>query len=199
MTSGVLDQLIAEYDDYFSVEHAININVTLPDNLTGLPDEETFLTLIPAPFLLNNEVSTLNHSALRSLYQLDNLAEELTSYLQQQAKKIDLMMNYILRHHDDPACRFQTFSFGGSGCSYLSATPLEPLQVVELKLFLENNQGSIFCYSQVLSCEKTEQLYQIKLVYKCIREEDRELIIRASLQQQSRQLKRKALERQQQS
>ncbi|MDX3775175.1 PilZ domain-containing protein [Chromatiaceae bacterium AAb-1] len=197
MNQQQLTDLADEYNDYFSVNHTLSINVRLLGDADTLPPPEHFADAIPEPFLLSSELEQLNHSALRPLNRLGELAEELSLYLQQQARKIDLLMHYLLKQHDMPEHRYQTLSFGGSGCSYLAKTPLQPTQVVEIKLFLDNNEGAVFCYGQVVSCEKEAELWQIKVVFRRIRDEDRELIVRASLHQQSRQLKLRAEQRQQ--
>jgi len=197
MSELTLQQLFEAYQDYFSVEHSISLNVKAING--PLPGLSELQNAIPPPFLLASDVNSLNSSALRSLNRLGELAEELANYLQQQARKVDLLLHYVLKQQDDTAQRFITQSYSGSGCCYLSETQLAPLQVVEIKLFLANNDGAVFCYGQVLSCEPIDDRWQIKLVFSCIREEDRELIVRASLHQQSRLLKQKAEQRQQQT
>lgn len=197
MSDLTIQQLAEAYQDYFSVEHSISINVQPVD--APLPDQQALLSAIPAPFMLATDVNSLNSSALRSLNRLGELADELANYLQQQARKIDLLLHYVLRQQDDASSRFSTLSFGGSGCSYIASAPLQPLQVVEVKLFLDNNEGAVFCYGQVLSCQPHAGGYLVQLVFSRIREEDRELLVRASLHQQSRLLKQKAEQRQQAS
>jgi hypothetical protein len=197
MSELTLQQLAEAYQDYFSVEHSISVNVKAIDG--ALPTQATLAAAIPPPFLLASDVNSLNSSALRSLNRLGELAEELANYLHQQAKKVDLLLHYVLQQQDETTQRYKTQSYSGSGCCYLADTALAPLQVVEIKLFLSNNDGAVFCYGQVLSCEQTDDKWQTKLVFSCIRDEDRELIVRASLHQQSRLLKQKAEQRQQQT
>ena len=197
MSELTIQQLADAYQDYFSVEHSISINVRPIDG--PLPDMPALLSAIPAPFLLAADVNGLNSAALRSLNRLGELADELANYLQQQAKKIDMLLHYVLRQQDEAAGRYTTVSFGGSGCSYIASTALSPLQVVEIKLFLDNNDGAVFCYGQVLSCQQHNNGFLLQVVFSSIREEDRELLVRASLHQQSRLLKQKAEQRQQAS
>lgn len=190
MSELTVQQLADAYQDYFSVEHGISINVK---PVTGpLPDQASLAAAIPPAFLLASDAGSLNTSALRSLHRLGDMAEELANYLQQQARKIDLLLHYVLRQQDDTTQRFVSQSYGGSGCCYLADAPLDVLQIVELKLFLDNNDGAVFCYGQVLHCEPQAEKWQIKVVFACIRDEDRELIVRASLHQQSRLLKQHA-------
>ncbi|KUM53657.1 PilZ domain-containing protein [Rheinheimera sp. EpRS3] len=196
MSDFTLQQLDDAYQDYFSIEHAISINARPLD--IALPDAAALQNAIPAPFLMASEASNLNNSALRSLNRLGELAEELALYLQQQARKIDLLLQYVLQQQDSNSQRYSTLSYGGSGCSFLADIALQPMQVLELKIFLDNNDGAVFCYGQVLSSEPADGQWQIKVVFNRIREEDRELIVRASLHQQSRLLKQKAEQRQRQ-
>lgn len=188
-----LDQLTTDFQQYFKVEHAIVINVVSKDG--PLPDEATFLAAIPEPFLLAGNIGQLNLNALRSLQRLGELAEELANYLQQQAKKLDLLLHYVLQQQDTVAHRFFTKSYGGAGLSFASESPFTALQVVEVKLFLAENAGAVYCYGQILSCEPADNGYLVNVVFRQIREEDRELLVRASLQQQARQLKLKAEQR----
>ena len=197
MSELTLTQLAEAYQDYFSVEHSISLNIRPIDG--DLPDEAALQKAIPAPFLLAADANSLNSSALRSLHRLGELADELANYLQQQARKIDLLLHYVLKQQDDTSQRFTTVHYGGSGFCFLADSPFNPLQVVEIKLFLDNNDGAVFCYGQVLSAEAAADKWQIKVVFSRIRDEDRELIVRASLHQQSRLLKQKAEQRQQQA
>ena len=107
------------------------------------------------------------------------------------------MMRYILLQQDDAAHRYQTLSYGGSALNYLSQSALEPGTLLEVKLFLDESEGAVFALAVVTACEAWQEQYLIKTAFFRIREQDREVIVRASLHQQSRQLKLKAQLRQQ--
>ncbi len=190
----LLQSLTDAYHDYFSVEHEITVNCK---PLAGtLPSEQDFIASIPEPFLLAGEMGSLNMSALRSLNRIGELADELANYLQQQARKIDLLLHYVLRQQDSSEHRQLTLSYGGAGLCWQSQHPLDLLSLVELKVFLADNEGAIYCLAQVISSEQIGDGWQIKVVFRRIRDQDRELIVRSSLHQQSRQLKHKAAQRQ---
>ncbi|KKO44276.1 hypothetical protein WG68_16705 [Arsukibacterium ikkense] len=190
----ILQSLTDAYHDYFSVEHEITVNCQPLPGL--LPAEAEFIASIPEPFLVAGEMGALNMSALRSLNRIGELAEELANYLQQQARKIDLLLHYVLRQQDSAEHRQRTLSYGGAGLCLQSPQPFEVLALVELKVFLAENEGAVYCLGQVISAEQTADNWQIKVVFRRIRDQDRELIVRASLHQQSRQLKQKAAQRQ---
>lgn len=190
----ILQSLTDAYNDYFSVEHDITVNCKVYSN--ALPSEQEFIASIPEPFLLAGEMGSLNMSALRSLNRIGELADELANYLQQQARKIDLLLHYVLQQQDSAEHRQFTLSYGGAGLCLHSQQAIPSLSLVELKLFLAENEGAIYCLGQVISAEQTDAGWQIKVVFRRIRDQDRELIVRASLHQQSRQLKQKAAQRQ---
>lgn len=188
-----------QYHDYFVIEHRIHANIRPLEG--AVPDADQFLKMIPEPFLMAGELAALDRSALKPLAKLGEMAEELALYLRAQAKKIDIMMRYILMQQDDPTHRCYTHSYGGSALCYYSNVALQPLQLIEVKLFLEQSDGAVYCLAQVISCETADSQsadghYLIKATLCQSRDEDRELIVRASLHQQSRQLKRKAEMRQ---
>jgi hypothetical protein len=190
----ILQSLTDAYNDYFSVEHDITVNCKMFSG--SLPSEPDFLASIPEPFLLAGEMGELNMSALRSLNRIGELADQLANYLQQQARKIDLLLHYVLRQQDSEAHRQYTLSYGGAGLCLQSDSPIEVLALVELKVFLAENEGAVYCLGQVISAEPAAEGWQIKVVFRRIRDQDRELIVRASLHQQSRQLKHKVAQRQ---
>lgn len=193
MEPSQLNLLKDQYNDYFIIEHDIRINVK-PFN-DEEPDDHGFERLIPEPFLMAGEQVMLEQSALKSLNRLGDLAEELAVYLRIQARKIDSMMRYILLQQDDPECRTFSHSYGGSALCFDSDSAYEEGDLLEVKMFLEHNDGAVYTLARVIGVEPVSDKFRIRATYTRIREQDRELIVRASLHQQSRQLKRKAEQR----
>jgi|GEM_PF-86527 len=211
MDKAQLEQLRVQYHDYFSVEQSVQANIRpLPQ---PLPNEDDFLLMIPEPFLMASEQAVLDRSALKALSKLGELAEELAAYLKTQAKKLDMMMRYVLMQQDDVNYRQHTHSFGGSALNFLTTAPLPEGQTLEIKLFLNGADGAVYFLATVLDNEPYQAAttdtaaqplaagvptYLVRAAVSRIRDEDREVLVRASLHEQSRQLKRKALEREQQ-
>lgn len=207
------------FNEYFTIEQDVNVNVIPMEKDFLLPNFDQFIRDMPYSFRLASEVSTLEASSIRPLRNLGSIGDELVEFLKAQSRKIDLIMSYILTMEDEDQNRLVTKSFGGGGVSVISETALPVGQVAQLKLFLTEEASAIFCYGEVVKVEKLEaeqvetekvevkqesnttdvqadvesgDKYLISLYYARIREEDRELIVRASLHQQSKQLKRKA-------
>lgn len=228
MDQSQLELLRAQYHDYFAVEQSVLANIRPLSQ--ALPDEHSFLTMIPEPFLMASEQAVLDRSALKSLTKLGDFAEELALYLRAQAKKLDMMMRYVLIQQDDPTYRQHTLSFGGSALNFISANNMTIGQTLEVKLFLSGSDGAVYFLATVLQSElmplsndqsadtsatadteadtstdvRTAQAtetnnttqFMVQAVVSRIRDEDRETLVRASLHEQSRQLKRKAQQRQ---
>lgn len=206
MDQSQLELLRAQYHDYFAIEQAIVANIK--PLAQPLPGEDAFLLMIPEPFLMASEQAVLDRSALKSLAKLGDLAEELALYLRAQAKKLDMMMRYLLIQQDDPTYRQHTHSFGGSALNFISEHPMTAGQTLEVKLFLNGSDGAVYFLATVLESELMPQpinndvdaddttSFMVKAVVSRIRDEDRETLVRASLHEQSRQLKRKAQQRQ---
>jgi hypothetical protein len=205
MDQSQLDQLREHYHDYFAVEQSVLANIKPLSQ--PLPTDKEFLHMIPEPFLMASEQANLDRSALRSLSQLGEMAEELTFYLRAQAKKLDMLMRYLLIQQDDPSFRRHTYSFGGSALNFISKTPFVTGQTLEVKLFLNGTDGAVYYLATVLDSlehmtppaetdENKDPSYRVQCVVSRIRDEDREVLVRASLHEQSRQLKAKAKLRQ---
>jgi hypothetical protein len=194
-------ELADEFADYFQIEHQTTVN--LVPFFDPLPDQDGFLRLIPDAFKMTSELSQLNNSSIRTFNAIKDLSSDLALYLQQQARKLDALTHYVLRSQDDPKQRFHTFSYGGSGVQVWMEQQVGAGQLYEVKLFLDNNDGALFCLGQVLevieqqsSEEEPRPKYLVKILFRRIRDEDRDMVVRASLHEQSRQLKRKAEQRQ---
>ena len=194
-------ELADEFADYFQIEHQTTVN--LVPFFDPLPDQDGFLRLIPDAFKMTSELSQFNNSSIRTFNAIKDLSSDLALYLQQQARKLDALTHYVLRSQDDPKQRFHTFSYGGSGVQVWMEQQVGAGQLYEVKLFLDNNDGALFCLGQVLevieqqsSEEEPRPKYLVKILFRRIRDEDRDMVVRASLHEQSRQLKRKAEQRQ---
>jgi hypothetical protein len=144
------------------------------------------------PFKLATDMSALDQSALRSLQNLGNSASQLVNFLNQQSQKIDLLIGYILSQQDEVQHRYQGLEFGGGGIKFISNKAFNTGQFLEVKVFLLENNCAVYCYGEVIAVESTNDLFIHKVTFHFIREEDREVLVRTSLLQQSKQLQKLA-------
>ncbi len=182
-------ELETAFTDYFQISERIKIGVE-PVSSENVPaTEEALDDAIPMLFRLANEVHDLDSQALRPLRALGDVADELSQYLRAQAKKIDLLMTYILANEQSNEQCVYSQSFGGGGfvCALADLPEAKLGQNYQLKLYLEHDAAAVFCFGQVTALEGD----QAKVAFSCIREQDREVLVRASLHAQTRQLKKR--------
>ncbi|MGR7920678.1 PilZ domain-containing protein [Zobellella denitrificans] len=182
-------------DPYFSVDYQAQVNLIPLAEGESVPGEDALEAEIPAPFKLVSEVTRIDTNNARLLRNLDEHAAELVEVINQQSRKIDLVLSYVLAGQDSPDQRYQTTSLGGGGFRFVSRQPLADGARVRVKLFLPEQSVAVYAYGAL--CAEAEPGH-----YRCdfiaIREQDRDALIRASLQLQAKQLKARAERRAQQ-
>ncbi|RHW75022.1 PilZ domain-containing protein [Colwellia sp. RSH04] len=193
MATKTREDKLAQYQEFFAIEHDFTINVTpITDEMNSY---EQFVAKMPMPFKLASEVTVIDQAALRPLQGLSSSAGQLADFLNHQSRKIDLLIGYILSQQDEEESRFKGIEFGGGGIKFIADTAFNVEQLLELKVFLLEENCAIFCFGEVIECQKIEQEYYHKVTFYYIREEDREALVRTSLHLQSKQLHKLAQKR----
>ncbi|QFU04684.1 hypothetical protein FIU82_06615 [Pseudoalteromonas sp. THAF3] len=179
------------FAEFFQIQESVNVVVESIESALVPTDADALERDIPPLFRLANEVNTLEQSALRPLRLLGETANELAHYLSLQSRKIDLILSHILMQEstDQPSERCQ--SYGGSGFTLRREQPMEVGQYVRCKLFLEQEAAAIYCYGEVIEVDTQGDGCLHKILFATIREQDQELLVRASLHAQTRQLKKR--------
>lgn len=187
---------LAQFDEFFSIDYRFNINVS-PLGSAQLPSYEEFIEEMPAPFKIASEITTLDQGALRPLQAVAGVANQLMEYLNHQAKKMDLLVGYILNQQDLENERYQAIKFGGGGIIFKAdlSSEFNVGDFIHLKLFFAEDNSALFCLGEIISYEENDDHKQHKVVFHHIREKDRELLVRNSLHQQSKQLQALAQQR----
>ncbi|MDW5285830.1 PilZ domain-containing protein [Alteromonas macleodii] len=195
MSELSLEQKKAQFDEYFSIAHRINANMRPLGEDEVVPDEENLEESMPYAFRIASEMAAIEAQAIRPLRNLSDHAESLADYLNHQSRKIDLMMSFVLHQQDEQKFRFKTVKLGGGGVVIESKEALDVGAKAELKLFLDAEAAAIFCFGEVITCEQVEDSYHIAFIFNTIREQDQELLVRASLHIQTQQLRKRAKEK----
>lgn len=179
-------------ENFFSIEHPFQVNALPLAIGAALPTQQQFELSIPPPFKLASQLSYIDSQTLAPIRQIGGVAVELAEFLNLQAKKIDMMMGYILTVQDEEKFRHQGIKFGGSQLSYLSTGALALGQLVTLKIFIAENNCAVFCIGRVIASDQADDDYLIEVEFAKISEEDREHLVRTSLQVQTIALKQRA-------
>ena len=185
----------AKFDEFFSIHYPFNVNATII-NTDNPQSYQAFMNTMPMPFKMASEIITLDQAALRPLQTIGSVAGQLVDYLHHQAQKIDLLVSYILSEQDNEKQRYQGTHFGGGGVIFSSMSNFIVGQFIELKIFLLDDNCAIYCCGEIISASvENDDITNYKVIYHHIREEDREILVRCSLHQQSKQLQALAQQR----
>lgn len=194
------EQDISLFEEYFQLTHAIPVNIQSGGDWQSLPSFEQFENDIPTPYKIASEMKGLEQTMLRPLRQLGDVIEPLADYLKAQSRKIDLMMNYILQAQDEQDVKLDTSSFGGGGFKLKTEQTFETDTWVKCKLFFNEDAAAVFCYAKVAEAETIDDTtHEYTFIFHRIRDEDREIVVRASLHLQSKQLLKKTQDKSQSS
>ena len=188
-------------EQFFSVTHATPVNVIPMPADFRLPTLEALEAELPEPFRIASAITSIDLVSSRLLRSQNESMHDLVEIINQQSRKIDMIMGYVLAAQDHPEHRFHTLRFGAGQLTYLHPHPGHgeaPAlhQIVRLKIFLREEASAVYCYGEVVQRDAGEHGTHVVLDYVRIREDDRELLVRASLHVQSKQLKLRAQERQ---
>tara|TARA_B100000767_G_C19709859_1_gene512273 strand:- start:324 stop:923 length:600 start_codon:yes stop_codon:yes gene_type:complete len=191
MSSPSLEEKLAQYQEFFAIEYEFSVNIKVIESDKG-EKFDLFLQDMPAPFKLATDMGDIDQTALRSIQNLGASAAQLVSFLNQQSQKIDLLIGYILSQQDAEKFRYKGNKFGGGGINFIAKNAFNVGQLVELKIFLSGSHCAIYSYGEIIEVTDHDHQFTHKVIFHFIREEDRELLVRNSLQEQAKQLQKLA-------
>lgn len=197
MDSLSLEEKREQFHAFFTIQHALRVNMKCLGSDYALPPHDKIVDHMPYAFKIASEISSIEASALRPLRNLGEHAKELAEFLNFQSKKIDLMMSYILQQQDEQPHRYVTHEFGGGGLTLVSQDAVEVGEITEVKIFLTEESAGVFCFAEVIRCEPVDQQFHVSLIFSRIREQDQELLVRASLHVQTLKLRARAKQQEQ--
>ena len=183
---------IAEFEQYFQIAESNRVNLFVVDKQSVPQSPAQLEADIPPLFKLANEVSELEQSSLRPLRNLGDVAQELAVFLQAQSRKIDLIMSHILASEQPQDNAMYCDSYGGGGVKFTTSEQYIIGQAFRTKLFLQHEASAVYCYTEVVAIDELDDgQKQYTLLFTAIRDSDQELVVRASLHAQTRQLKKR--------
>lgn len=178
-----------QFEAFYLIACPIKANVL---ELSASQSEQSLATFeqeMPYAFRMAGEMAEIQAKTLKPLRGLGEKLEDLVTYLHFQAQKIDLMMSYILQQQDEPANRATAIKFGGGGCIIEHKKAVLIGESKAIKLFLESESAAIYAYGEAIDTKVIEEGFQISYVFTHIREQDQELLVRASLHLQTQALR----------
>jgi hypothetical protein len=192
VTTLSLADKTAQFEEFFMIAHKLNVNVKPLSSEFQLPNNDTLEEAMPYAFRIASEMATIEAQALRPLRNLGDHAAELVAFLSHQSRKIDLMMSYILHQQDNEGYRCESIRFGGGGLVVKSSNTMAIGTPAEIKIFLTEEAAAVFCYGEVIACEQVDEDYALSFIFTRIRQQDQELLVRATLHLQTQQLRKRS-------
>ncbi|MDA7746029.1 PilZ domain-containing protein [Psychromonas sp.] len=178
-------------NEYFLVQYALSINLH-PIDESELPSDQTSFEIeIPGPFRMASDLAQADASILAPLKLNSESTQALWNYLQAQNQKINTLLSYVLTQQDEVQFRYKTEKFSAGGLLISATNDWKLGNLARVKIFLPEESSAIYCYATVTEVTEAACMFS----YTFIREQDRELLIRASLHIQSQQLKDRAKQR----
>ena len=190
MQNLTLAQKHQQFEEFFMIKHKLQVNMRVLDSHFEIPEPENLIHHMPYAFQIASELATIESKSVRHLRGLSEHASELVEFLNQQSRKIDMMMSLILQKENDPEHNYFSDKFGGGGIVLNCDLEITLGSLVELKLFIPEESSAIFCIAEVIAIEQTADKRQLSLIYRCIREQDQDLLVRASLHLQAANLRK---------
>ncbi|WP_371193169.1 PilZ domain-containing protein [Glaciecola sp. SC05] len=189
-----LTEKLDQFNEFFLIAHPLKVNLQEATEADATQSLAQFEQSMPYAFRISSQMSEIESKALRPFRSMGEKFDDLVEYLQLQAKKMDLMMSYILQQQDEAEYRQTATKFGGGGVIIKLKHEVNLGAYATIKLFLENEAAAIYCIAQAVQCEALEDGFNVSYAYTRIREEDQELLVRASLHLQTAQLRKNQTE-----
>jgi hypothetical protein len=184
-----LDSKKEQFNAFYLIDHCVKANVESISQAQHSQNQTEFEQSMPYAFRMAGEMAEIQSQTLKPLRGLGEKMEDLVAYLQFQAKKIDLMMSYILQQQDEPEKRVNASKFGGGGCIISHPQNINIGDLKAIKLFIESESAAIYAYGEAIDSIKINDNYHVSYVFTHIREQDQELLVRSSLHLQTNKLR----------
>lgn len=181
---------------FFTVQHGLSIQIDWLEADQVLPSMVDFEAEIPAEFKIACEFSHLdnrNEQAAAELAKHD--LQAVNELFQNQNKKINILLGFFLAQYRQNANNLVTTQFGAGELSVAINEQVEIGALARVTLFLEQPSAAVYCYAKCVEVASTEHGQEAKLEYQRIREDDRDLLIKAALNQQQKLLRQRSLNR----
>ena len=92
-----LEQKLEQFEEFFSIKHAIKVNIKCLSADFVLPHIDELGEHMPYAFKVASELVSIDSKALRPLRGMGEHAGELAEFLNHLSRKIDSMMSLVLQ------------------------------------------------------------------------------------------------------
>lgn len=110
--------------------------------------------------------------------------KELIKYLEIQNTKIQKILFLYTKNEKIKGTKIEGLEFGGSHISFASKNKLNQNQLLGATILIEKHLVAVYCIIKVIQVVSHQDKFEVISKIECINAEDREKLIRSSLQEQ---------------
>jgi hypothetical protein len=142
---------------------------------------------MPQVFQLLSRIAQQETDVFTHINQLPK-GDILTEYLSLQSKKVDLVLHQQLSLLPQEGLLCEGTHFGGSHLTFVAPKHFDLKQHIAGHVLIQQHLVAVYCFIEPLEIISLGDTYEIKAEIIEIADSDREILIKASLQQQYRLL-----------
>jgi len=154
-------------------------------------------------FTVMSSLTTISSQMAVSMRRIENIDADIAAYLKALDKKIEVLGRAFLSQEKDAISSVaMPVNISAGGISLDARAPLEKGQLVEVKLLLFPSFTGLMAYGEVihvheLTPEQKHEDYshELRIEFKFMREQDRDILIRHVLRRQGEELRRRREEK----
>jgi len=137
------------------------------------------------PATLMNELEKMNEVSRIHFRHVEKESPEVARYFSYIEEKINLLAHHIMMANDELFVEStQPVNISGSGVSFTADTELEIGSCLEVKFTLNPSMVRINTFSEVVSCKLENGGFRVAVVFKTLRDADRDMLIRHVVKKQ---------------
>jgi len=137
------------------------------------------------PLTLTNELEKMNEVSRLHFRYVEKESPEVARYFSYIEAKINLLAHHIMMANDELFVEStQPVNISGSGVSFTADVGLERGSCLEVKFTLNPSMVTINTFSDVVSCQPEGDKFRVAVVFKQLRDADRDMLIRHVVKKQ---------------
>jgi len=144
------------------------------------------------PATLTNELEKMHEVSRIHFRHVEKESPEVARYFSYIEEKINLLAHHIMMANDELFVEStQPVNISGSGVSFTAGDELENGSCLEVKFTLNPSMVTINTFSEVVSCEPEDGKFRVAVVFKKLRDADRDMLIRHVVKKQMNNIRKK--------
>lgn len=188
--------------EYFRIDDSIRVNISpVPDDqLDRL--EELLRQKANGAFTVMSSLAAISTEMAVNMRHIETSEPDIAAYLKALDRKIEVLGRaFVTQESDLVKQQVRPVNLSAGGMSMLTNEAYRPGQVIEIEMLLFPSLAGLVMYGAVVDCCRVEEedvepgyAWRTRLAFTCLREQDRDLLIKHILRCESNALRKRSLE-----